>query len=235
MMKLEELVSQLKLAYGDGLRSVVLFGSAVAGEHNPKKSDYNVLVIVDTLPLARLRAVAAVSKAWAEDGNPPPMTFTASEWKSSADIFPMDYADILERHRVLFGDPPFDGIRVAASDLRLQVEQQTMGKLLQLRQATMGAGGDSRLQLEVLEKSLSTLMVIFRGVSRLVGQAPSQDYEELSRSLAQRAGFSPDPFVKVIGHVRGTAKIPRESAAGILEGYLAAMERLVAYLDEFRG
>ena len=42
MMKLEELVSQLKLAYGDGLRSVVLFGSAVAGEHNPKSSDYNV-------------------------------------------------------------------------------------------------------------------------------------------------------------------------------------------------
>ena len=235
MMKLEELVSQLQLAYGDGLRSVVLFGSAVAGEHNPKNSDYNVLVIVDSLPLARLRAVAAVSKAWAGDGNPPPMTFTANEWKSSADIFPMEYADILERHRVLFGDPPFDGIRVAPSDLRLQVEQQTMGKLLQLRQATMGAGGDSKLQLEVLEKSLSTLMVIFRGVSRLVGQAPSQDYEELTRALALRAGFLPEPFVKVIRHVRGTEKISRDSATGILEGYLAAMERLVAYLNEFRG
>ncbi len=234
-MKLEELVSQLQLAYGDGLRSVVLFGSAVAGEHNPKNSDYNVLVIVDSLPLARLRAVAAVSKAWAEDGNPPPMTFTTSEWKSSADIFPMEYADILERHRALFGDPPFDGIRVAPSDLRLQVEQQTMGKLLQLRQATMGAGGDSKLQLDVLEKSLSTLMVIFRGVSRLVGQTPSQDYEELARTLALRAGFSPDPFVKVIRHARGSEKISRESAAGILEGYLAAMERLVAYLNEFSG
>src|SRR2546430_3267033 len=63
MMKLEELVRQLQLAFGNGLRSVVLFGSAVAGEHNPKKSDYNILVIVDSLPLERLRAVAAVSKA----------------------------------------------------------------------------------------------------------------------------------------------------------------------------
>ncbi|MDP9205979.1 MAG: nucleotidyltransferase domain-containing protein [Gemmatimonadota bacterium] len=234
-MKLEELVRQLQLAYGTGLRSVVLFGSAVAGEHNPKKSDYNILVIVDSLPLDRLRAVAAVSKAWAEDGNPPPMTFTDREWRSSADIFPMEYADILERHRVLFGNPPFDGVGVAQSDLRLQVEQQTMGKLLQLRQATMGAGGDSRLQLDVLEKSLSTLMVVFRGVSRLHGQVPSQDYEELTRQLAERAGFSPDPFVTVIRHVRGAEKILRESAAGILEAYLAAMERLVAYLNEFRG
>jgi len=234
MMQLDELVRQLQLAYGGGLRSVVLFGSAVAGEHNPKKSDYNVLVIVDSLPLERLRAVAAVSKAWAEDGNPPPLTFTVREWKTSSDIFPMEYADILERHRVLYGDPPFDGIRVSPPDLRLQVEHQAMGKLLQLRQAIMGAGGDSKLQLEVLEKSLSTLMVIFRGVSRLFGHAPSQDYEELARSLAQRGGFSPDPFVKVIRHVRGTEKIPRENAAGILEEYLAAMERLVAYVNEYR-
>ena len=234
-MKLEELVRQLQLAYGSGLQSVVLFGSAVAGEHNPKKSDYNVLVIVDALPLDRLRAVAAVTKAWAEDGNPPPMTFTMNEWKSSSDIFPMEYADILERHRVLFGASPFDGIRVLPSDLRLEVEQQTMGKLLQLRQATMGAGGDSKLQLEVLEKSLSTLMVIFRGVSRLVGEVPSQDYEELTRSLARRAGFAADPFASVIRHVRGTEKIPRENAAGILEEYLAAMERLVEFLDEYKG
>jgi hypothetical protein len=234
-MKLDELVRQLQLAYGDALRSVVLFGSAVAGEHRPNKSDYNVLVIVDGLPLDRLRAVAAVSKAWAEDGNPPPMTFTTREWRSSADIFPMEYADILERHRVLYGTLPIDGVSVRPADLRLQVEHQTMGKLLQLRQAIMGAGGDSALQLDVLEKSLSTLMVIFRGIVRLHGQVPSQDYEALALSVAERAGFSPDAFVKVIRHTRGTEKLPRDKASSILEQYLAAMERLVAYLDEFRG
>lgn len=235
MMKLEELVRQLQLAYGESLRSVVLFGSAVAGEHRSKTSDYNVLVIVDSLPLERLRAVAAVSRAWAEDGNPPPMTFTESEWRSSSDIFPMEYADILERHRVLHGTPPFDGIRVSPADLRLQVEHQTMGKLLKLRQAVMGAGGDKAVQLEILEKSLSTLMVIFRGVVRLNAQVPSQDYEELTKSVAERAGFSPEPFIRVIRHGRGTAKISHDMAAGILEEYLAAMESLVAYLDGFRG
>jgi hypothetical protein len=235
MMKLDELVRQLELAYGSALRSVVLFGSAVAGEHRAKTSDYNVLVIVDSLPLDRLRAVAAVSKAWAEDGNPPPMTFTTQEWRSSSDIFPMEYADILERHRVLHGEAPFDGIRVSPADLRLQVEHQTMGKLLQLRQAIMGAGGDSALQLDVLEKSLSTLMVIFRGVVRLNSQVPSQDYEALVRSVAEKAGFSPDPFVRVIRHLRGTEKLPRDQASRILEEYLSAMESLVGYLDRFEG
>jgi hypothetical protein len=110
-----------------------------------------------------------------------------------------------------------------------------MGKLLQLRQAIMGAGGDTALQLEVLEKSLSTLMVIFRAIVRLHGQVPSQDYEALTLSVAERAGFSADAFLRVIRHARGTEKLPRDNASMILEEYLAAMERLVAYLDEFRG
>src|SRR5204862_8099367 len=107
MMQLDELVRQLQLAYGGGLRSVVLFGSAVAGEHNPEKSDYNILVIVDSLPLERLRAGAAVWYAWGADGNAPPLTFTVSYWKYSSDIFPVEHADILERPRVLLGDAPF--------------------------------------------------------------------------------------------------------------------------------
>jgi predicted nucleotidyltransferase len=234
-MKLDELVRQLQLAYADALKSVVLFGSSVAGEHRAKTSDYNVLVIVDSLPLERLRAVAAVSKAWAEDGNPPPMTFTMREWRSSADIFPMEYSDILERHRVLYGAPPFEGITVKPADLRLQVEHQTMGKLLQLRQAIMGAGGDSGVQLEVLEKSLSTLMVVFRGVVRLHALVPSQDYEALSRTVAEKAGFSADAFVRVIRHVRGTEKLSRDAASRTLEEYLSAMESLVTYLDRFQG
>jgi len=67
-----------------------------------------------------------------------------------------------------------------------------------------------------------------------MGEAPSPDYEQLTRNLAERAGFSPEPFVKVIRHVRGTEKISRDAAESILEQYLGAMERLVTYLNSFR-
>src|ERR671916_2282965 len=109
-MSLEELVAQLRAAFGSELRSVVLYGSAASGEHIPKQSDYNVLVLVDALDVARLDAVAAVVRAWTDAGNPPPFTLTTDEWRRSADIFPMEYGDIQERHRVLFGTSPFDGV-----------------------------------------------------------------------------------------------------------------------------
>jgi hypothetical protein len=232
-MKLDELVSQLRAAYGSTLRSVLLYGSAVAGEHIAKRSDYNILVVLDAVPLDRLAAVGSVLRAWAEAGNPSPMMFTATEWKSSADVFPMEYADILERHKVLFGEDPTAGISVSRSDLRLQVEQQALGKLLHLRRGAMAAGDDAADQIKLLEASLSAVMVVFRGVVRLHGEVPPQDYNQLGAVVGAKAGFDPGPMQRAVTHVRGTQKIAKDEAQAVLAGYLAGMEKLVSYLDRF--
>jgi len=232
-MKLEELVSQLQKVYGETLRTVVLYGSAAAGEHIPKRSDYNVLVIVDELTMHHMRAEAAVARAWAESGNPPPLTLTLPEWRGSADIFPMEYADILERHRVLYGNPPFEGITVDRDHLRLQLEHEAMGKLLKLRQGILATGGSEKAQIDLLGASLSTIMVIFRAVERLHRSVPTTDYEQLSRDVGRRVGFDAEPFVRVVRHVRGTAKMGSADVAGVLSGYVDGMYRLVAYLDRY--
>src|SRR6476661_1532625 len=126
-MTLDELVTQLRAAYGTRLNSVVLYGSAATGEHIPKRSDYNVLLLLKAIDASALASASAVARAWSDAGNPPPMTMTVDEWRGSADVFPMEYADILDRHRVLYGTPPFDGMSVSMRDLRMQLEHQTMG------------------------------------------------------------------------------------------------------------
>jgi hypothetical protein len=231
----EELVEQLRAAYGKGLRSVVLYGSAAAGEHIPKRSDYNVLVLVDVLSLDRLSAAASVARAWSEGGNPAPMTLTMSEWRGSADVFAMEYADILERHKILYGESPFDGIRVDPRDLRLQLEHEAMGKLLRLRQGILASGGDNRLEAELLAASLSTIMVIFRSMARLQGETPPKDNLALAQSVARHAGFDSAPFERVVRHVRGEQTIATGEVRSVVAGYLAGMEKLVAHLDRLGG
>ena len=233
-MTLDELVAQLQKVYGAGLRAVVLYGSAAAGEHIPKRSDYNVLVIVDELSMAHMRSSAAVARAWGEKGNPPPLTLTLTEWRGSADIFPMEYADIIERHRVLYGTAPFDGIAVDREHLRLQREHEAMGKLLKLRQGVLAAGGDEKQQVELLASSLSTIMVIFRAVERLHGATPPTDYDRLSRDVAARVGFDVTPFARVVRHVRGEEKLGSSEVSVLLAGYIAGVQRLVAYLDQYQ-
>ena len=230
-MTLDELVTQLRSAYGDELHSVVLYGSAAGGEHIPKRSDYNVLVIARSLPAEKLRAASAVGAAWSASGSPPPMTLTLEEWRGSSDIFAMEYADILERHRILYGEAPFGGVAVSRGDLRLQVEREAMGKLLQFRQGVLASGNDGRRQVGLLEASLSTIMVVFRGASRVAGDDPPTDNEALVASIASKAGFDATPFMRVVRHVRGGEKLNPRDVAPVIDGYLDGLQRLVAYID----
>jgi hypothetical protein len=211
----------------------VLYGSAAAGEHIPKQSDYNVLVLLDRIEPATLSAASAVARAWADAGNPPPMTLTVGEWQRSSDVFPMEYADILDRHRVLHGAAPFEGISVSRDDLRLQLEQQVLGKLLQLRQGALLAGTDGKRQIELIAASLSTMMVLFRAVLRLHAEKPPTDNVALAERVATRAGLDATPFVQAVRHVRGETKLTGSDAGKVLAGYLTGIERLDGYLDRY--
>ncbi|MDZ7630922.1 MAG: hypothetical protein U5K74_06090 [Gemmatimonadaceae bacterium] len=234
-MAVGELVTALQAHYGSALRVVVRFGSAVAGEVLPGQSDTNLLIIVDSVSLASLLHKSPAIRSWTAAGNPAPLLLTLNEWRSSADIFAMEYADILHRHQVLAGDAPFEGVHVAPEDLRLHVERETMGKLLQLRRAIMAVGEDQAGQRQLLLNGLSTLMVIFRGVSRVAGHAPPMDYLQLSREVATLAGFDATPFERLVQHARRDVQIPVTEVTPVLTGVLDAMGRLVAHLDRAGG
>jgi len=233
-MTLDELVAQLKAAFGQDLGAVILYGSAAAGEHHAKKSDYNVLALVQTMSTDALVKASAAVRAWVEAGNPPPMVLTLDEWHGSADIFPMEYADILERHQVLFGDLRTD-VRVDAKDLRLQLEHEAMATLLQLRRGALAAGNDSKAQLALLESSSSRVMVVFRAALRLRGEEAPRDYVDLSKKVGAATGIDATPFIQVVWHKRGEQPIRGTDVGTVLERSLSGMGQLVQYLDRYAG
>ena len=232
-MTLDELVAQLRAAFGTELRTVALFGSAAAGEHNPKTSDHNILVIVDGLGPERLAAVSATISAWSDAGNTAPLLLTTLEWMSSADIFAMEYADILQRHRLLHGVLP-EGVRVDTQFLRLQLEHEAMGALLQLRRGTLAAGDDGKALLQLLERSASSVMALFRALMRLRGDAPPADNTELCQSVAGTTGMDAAPFIRIVRHRRGEAALKAADAPAVVAGCLDGLHRVVQYLDQFK-
>jgi hypothetical protein len=233
-MKTEDLVSQLRAAYGDALSAVVLYGSAAGGEHHEKRSDMNILVIARTLTVRSMRAAGAVARAWSSAGHPPPLTLTDAEWRSSVDVFAMEHADILQRHKILYSAPPFDltyGVSVSPRDLRLQLEYEALGMLLRLRGRVLTSDHDNAQRLETLVSGTSQVLVLFRALLRLRDEAPPADNDELCRLTAQRAGFDPAPFVAVLGHWRGGKRLDAAQLDGVLETYHSGLEQVVAYLD----
>ena len=233
-VSLDQMVQAIKAAYGDSLSAVVLYGSAAARADLDGRSDYNLLIIVKELRLSLIQNAAEVARRWASDGNPPPLTFTEAEWKASADIFPMEYADVVESHRVLFGTltPPQAGLDL--EHLRLQLEQEAMGKLIGLRQGAMVAGTDARARAMLLEGAWSKILVLLRGVVRLHGEhIPGENHALVERASAL-ASLDSTVFKQILGTVEKRSKLSDADSDVVLSRLLLALEMLVAHVNFFR-
>lgn len=232
-MSVDELARQLQAVHGERLRCVLLYGSVAIGDELAQQSDHNVLVLVDAIDPDQLEKLGQTARAWAEAGNAPPLELTVEEWTRSADIFPMEYADIIERHKVLHGALPTPHVTVRREALRRQAESEAMGKVLRLRQGIMHAGNDTALQLELLRASHSTLMVIFRAALRVADKTPPRDRTQLIAETAALASFDGAPFVRVLQFLRGTTELAGKDAHDLLIGTLRGMESLTAWIDRY--
>lgn len=230
-MTLDELVRQLGLVYRDGLRCVALYGSAARGEQVVRHSDVNVLVLVDDVSMPHLRQEAAVAKAWTGAGNPPPLTLTVEEWHGAADIYPMEYSDILAYHKTVHGALPLDGVKVDRDHLRLQLEHETRSKLLRLRHAVLTSGAEPRALARLLEDSASTMLVLLRSALRLAGEEPPADSFAMLDRVQARTGLDMDVFRRVVRHARGQERVEGEAAVATTDGYLQSVAALARWVD----
>jgi hypothetical protein len=227
----EQLTERLKEAMPSGLRAVILYGSAAAGDHIAGKSDYNVLVVADRLGKGELDALAAPAQAWARAGHRPPLLFTPQQLAASADAFPIEILDIQQSHRVLFGEDPMPGIPVAFECLRLELERELKAKLLQLRERYLLTARKAKRVSELLTASLSSFLVLFRASLRLYqDDVPARKLDALA-ALAGHVGFDPAAFLTVQKLKEGSLKPRAVAAPELFEGFLAAVEAVVEAVD----
>lgn len=190
----EAFTATLETVLGSRLSSVVLYGSAAAGDYMGEPSDYNLLVVLNELGLAELKALAKPTQSWVAAGNPPPLVFTFKRLQESTDVFPIELLDIRQSHKVLFGPDCIADLDISRSNLRLQVEHELKGKLIKLREAYLMTGGKPREVAALLVNSLSTFQVLIRAALRLMSESVPARKHEATDALARHLKFDPAPF-----------------------------------------
>ena len=227
----EQLVDQLKQAIPAGLRSVILYGSAAAGDHIGGKSDYNVLIAAERLGPAELRAISTAIAEWTSGGNRPPLLFTPDELKRSADSFPIEISDILQSRKILFGEDILANAAVKRENLRLQLEMELKGKLLRLREQYLLTRGKPEKVAGLLTSSLSTFLVLIRAALRLWQNDVPARKSDAMLALARHIHFDPQVFSKIMELKEGRLKYGRVQVDGLFENYLQAVETIVDAVD----
>jgi hypothetical protein len=225
----EQLAERLGAALPQQLKCVVLYGSAAAGDFLPGESNFNVLLLVEPLTVTELDALSGVISQWSRAGHGPPLVFTPKQLMDSADAFPIELLDIQQSRRVLWGADLLADLRVQPEHLRLQVERELTGKLLALRGRYLLSGGKGDAVRQLMSRSLSTFLVLFRAALRLYeSEVPARKLDAL-RALAKHIDFDVSPLVRLFEEKQKPAE--SRGAPVSFEAYIGAIEAVASAVN----
>lgn len=89
------------------------------------------------------------------------------EWYSSFDVYAIEYADIKENYRIIYGEDLIPTISINKYFLRLQCESELKSLLLKYKNNFLMNIKSDREMKKLLNNVIKTLLVIFRSVLRL--------------------------------------------------------------------
>jgi predicted nucleotidyltransferase len=228
-----DFIDDLNQTHGKNLSSVILYGSAAAGDFVPQRSDYNILVALHRIGPRDLRNAHACVREWSRLGHPVPIYFTASELANAADVFPIEFHAMTIAHKVLFGSDVLAGLTVDDRNLRHQVEYELRSKLLQLRRQYIPASTSVEGLKELMSESLGSFAVLFGAVLTLKGIEPPVTKHETVATLSEHLALDGLPFEKIF-HIREnnfTAALDERSANELFGEYMEQIERVIDAVD----
>src|SRR6185437_7999187 len=167
---LNGLIGDLRATHGDNLASVVLYGSAAAGDHIELRSDYNLLIALNRITPEDLRLAQAPMREWQRLGHPLPVYFTTEELADAGDVFPIEFHQMAKARVVVYGKDPFEFVQLSDANLRHQAEYELRSKLIQLRRHYIPASISIEQLADLMSDSLSSFAALFRAVLLLFGE-----------------------------------------------------------------
>lgn len=227
------LIDDLRSTHGRNLVSVTLYGSAAAGDFIPRQSDYNLLIALETITPKELRQAHASVREWHKMGHPVPVYFTVSELKNAADVFPIEFHQMQEAHKVLYGKDVLAGLEISDKFLRHQAEYELRSKLIHLRRQYIPASVSVEGLTKLMGESLSSFAAVFRAVLILHGVRPPIKKQEIVALTVEKLGLDGQPFEKIFNIRKDNFAIPLDetSANQLFSEYMEQIERAIDSVD----
>ena len=229
---LNNFVEDLRSTHGDNLASVVLYGSAAAGDYVQTRSDYNLLIALNRITPEDLRQAQAPIRNWQRLGHPLPVYFTVAELNGAADVFPIEFHQMEKARIVLYGFDPFASLQFSDVNLRHQTEYELRSKLIQLRRLYIQASVSVEKLAALMSDSLSSFAALFRPVLMLHGQEPPIAKPECVRATVKLLKLDNEPFEQIFAlRASGETFLTEVEANDLFAAYLEQIEHVIEAVD----
>jgi hypothetical protein len=190
-----------------------------------------VLCVLKQITPHELRQSQPIFKWWRELGNLPPLLLSAEEVKRSTDCFPMEFHDMQERRRVLYGEDVIAGLAIDMSFYRALVEHELRAKQIRLRQKAAELLSQPERLMRLMMDSVSTFCVLGRHALILSKHEPKWKKREILDSLGVVTGTPMRAANEILAIREAGKKNAGQNAVALLDEYLRETELLVNFVD----
>jgi hypothetical protein len=230
--KIDDFVKRMSAAAGPNLESVILYGSAVAGDFHPEFSNLNLFCVLRDSSFLAMQALAPVARWWEGQKQPPPLFMTRRELECSTDVFTIELLDMQQHHRVLLGEDVLLDLQIPRHLHRVQVEYELREKLLLLRQQMLLASGSQRRLWDLLVRSVSSFVTLFRHALIVLNQAAPVGKRETVQALAEQLKFDGSAIYQVLDVREHKANPKKIDVNDLFARYLTVVEQVTAAVDK---
>lgn len=227
-------IEDLKDTHGENLVSVILYGSAAAGDFIPHESDYNLLIALRRITPKDLREAHACMREWRKMGHPVPVYFTVGELKDAADVFPIEFHFMETARRVLYGQDVLAGLHISDDFLRHQTEYELRSRLIKLRREYIRVSTSTEGLVNLMADSLTSFAALFRAVLLLHGLKPPVTKNEIIALTVEHLNINGNSFEKIF-HIRKNNfenTLDEVSANQLFTEYLEQIENVIEAVDK---
>jgi len=231
MDELKELTAKLERAFHDRLVSVVLYGSAAGEDHHQKFSDLNVLCVLKEITPRELSEAEPILKWWREHSHPSPTMMSEEEVHNSADCFPIEFRDMKDRRKVLYGPDLIADVKIETAFYRAQVEHELRAKLFRLREQGARVLSDPIALLKLCVDSVSTFCVLGRHAMAAAGIEAKTQRRAVVHQISDVLKMDVLPFEILLDIREDKSGIDPGDPGELFAKYLDCIRRLVEFVD----
>ena len=226
-------VDAAQQAFGDDLRSVVLYGSGAEGRLRAS-SDVNLLLVLSAFDRKKADAIRSQFAAADSAVRLRAMFLLQSEIQPASESFAQKFSDILRRHRVLFGADPFAGVTIPRSSVIWRLKQVLLNLTLRLREAYIDHGTAPEQISAIIADSAGPLRSCAATIQTLEGQPAVHPKEALINFVASLNEPGWDEVLARISETRERELLSPDVADETLFRLIELAERLRARVDALR-
>jgi hypothetical protein len=215
--------------YGKHLVSFIVYGSAAGADFDPKSSDVNLLIVLDSITLQSLNTSLRIQSRWIKQRVSRPLFMDKEYIATSLDSFPVEFLNLKYNYKVIYGEDVLENIKINHEDVRVQVERELKGKWLHLMLEWLEVSNNTSLLSNLLKVSLKDFSAAFRGLLYIKQKPIPVDRKLLFVAITEFFGLKENYFEKTVKACECKNRLEMNA---VFLSYTGAIKTLIKMIDQ---